>query len=192
MVLLDVIEKICLLGLVIMAWFGRGSRGNRALLEDRSNPILESATPGEEAPAQFSEEELVACLYKGSRVTGQLTFHGAARIDGSVEGEVLCHGRLTIGEGAEVRAKIFGDVVVIRGRVEGDVTAKEKVELGAPARLSGNIDAPRLVIGEGVTFDGYCAMGGIRKRREVQNSQSSSSEKAFRGGRPKLATTLEK
>ena len=125
-------------------------------------------------------------------MTGQLTFHGTARVDGSVDGEILCHGMLTIGEEAEIRAKISGEVVVIRGKVEGDVTAKEKVELGAPARLLGNIDAPRLVVTEGVVFDGYCAMGGAREKREVQNPLRSSSEKLFESGSPKLVTRLEK
>ena len=109
-----------------------------------------------------------------------------------MDGEILCHGMLTIGEEAEIRAKISGEVVVIRGKVEGDVTAKEKVELGAPARLLGNIATPRLVITEGVVFDGDCAMGGAREKREVPNPLSSSSEKAFEGGSPKLVTTLEK
>ena len=175
-----------------MAWFGRGHRGIEGLFEDRPSPILGSDTRGEEGVIELSAEETVAHLYKGSRVTGQLTFHGTARIDGSVDGEILCHGRLTIGEGAEVRANIAADVVVIHGQVEGDVTAKEKVELGAPARLLGNIATPRLVITEGVVFDGDCAMGGAREKRGVPNPLSSSSEKAFEGGSPKLVTTLEK
>ena len=172
-----------------MAWFGRSPRARGALSEDRPSPILSSSGHG--VPAELSGADLVAYLYKGSRVTGQLTFHGTARIDGSVDGEIRCHGRLTIGEGAEIRANVSGDVVVIHGQVEGDVTAKEKVELGAPARLLGNIEAPRLVVAEGVSFDGGCAMGGARELREVPLPLSSSSE-AFEDGSPKLATILEK
>ncbi|MBI2089761.1 MAG: polymer-forming cytoskeletal protein [Deltaproteobacteria bacterium] len=117
-------------------------------------------------PTEPAGEEIVAHLYKGSRVSGQLTFHGPATIDGTVEGEVLCHGILTIGEEAEVRAKISGEVVIIRGRVEGDVAAKKKVELENPARLVGNIQSPRLVVAEGVLFDGDCSMRGAREKGE--------------------------
>jgi cytoskeletal protein CcmA (bactofilin family) len=170
-----------------MAWFGRSPRSKSAT-EDRPSPMLGSL--GRER-AELAAEDLVACLYRGSRVSGQLTFHGTTRIDGNVDGEILCHGRLTIGEGAEIRAKVSGDVVVIHGQVEGDVTAREKVELGAPARLLGNIDTPRLVVEEGVFIDGRCAMGGARKKREISLPLSSSSE-PFEGGSPKLATTLEK
>jgi cytoskeletal protein CcmA (bactofilin family) len=173
-----------------MAWFGRSPRSEGASFEGRPSPTPGSFGLSDGVPADLSAD-LVACLYKGSRVTGQLTFHGATRIDGHVDGEILCHGRLTIGEGAEIRAKVSGEVVVIYGHVEGDVTAKEKVELGAPARLLGNIEAPRLVVAEGVAFEGRCAMSGAGKNREVPLPLSSSSE-PFEGGSPKLATTLEK
>ena len=53
----------------------------------------------------------------------------------TVDGEIQCQGTLTIGEGAEVKAKITGQVVVIRGRVEGNVTAKDRVELVAPGPI---------------------------------------------------------
>ena len=76
----------------------------------------------------------------------------SARVDGNVDGEVLCNGILTIGEGAEIRAKVSGDVIVIHGQVEGDVTATDKIELGAPAHVVGNIVAPRVVVTEGVVL----------------------------------------
>jgi cytoskeletal protein CcmA (bactofilin family) len=169
-----------------MAWFGRSPRARGALFEDRPSPILSPSDP-----AESKGENWVAYLYRGSRVTGQLIFHGTARIDGVVDGQILCHGRLTIGEGAEIRANVSGDVVVIHGQVEGDVTAKERVELGAPARLLGNIETPRLVVAEGVSFDGGCAMRGARELREVPIPLSSSIE-TFESGSPKLATMLEK
>src|SRR3990172_5910802 len=175
-----------------MVWFDRSPGGKKGPPEDAPERAVEPPGAADPSPAEAPSEELVAYLYKGSRVTGQLTFHGPAKIDGSVEGEILCHGVLTIGEEAEVRAKISGEVVVIRGKVEGDVAAKEKVELETPARLLGNIDAPRLTMTEGVVFDGYCSMGGAREKREVLNPPSSGSEKAFESDAAKLPNELEK
>lgn len=139
-----------------------------------------------EVAPQPAESELVGYLFKGSRISGQLTFQGAARIEGSVDGEIHCHGTLTIGEGAEVRAKISGQVVMIRGRVEGNVTAKEKVELVAPARLYGNIDAPRLVITEGVVFDGDCSMGVAKQKGGVASSNSVNADQVSAAQAPKI------
>src|SRR5512144_1291325 len=120
-----------------MAWFDRNLSGKKELQKtdrkpDMVQPVSEpdagestASTKLESAPAPAARG-LVGYLYKGSRVTGQLTFQGSARIDGNVDGEIQCHGTLTIGERAEVRAKISGDVIVIRGKVEGNVVAKEK------------------------------------------------------------------
>lgn len=149
-----------------MAWFDRSPGEKKVPAEEQPEQTVEAVNTTDPTPTQPAGEEIVAHLYKGSRVSGQLTFHGPATIDGTVEGEVLCHGILTIGEEAEVRAKISGEVVIIRGRVEGDVAAKKKVELENPARLVGNIQSPRLVVAEGVLFDGDCSMRGAREKGE--------------------------
>ena len=142
--------------------------------EPKPTPKVEIAPPPPPSPTAG----LVGYLYKGCRVSGQLSFQGPARIDGVVDGEIQCQGALTIGEGAEVRAKISGQVVVIRGKVEGNVTAKERVELLAPARLIGNVSAPRLIISEGVVLDGDCSMGVAKQKSGVVNSQNVSVDRA--------------
>jgi cytoskeletal protein CcmA (bactofilin family) len=179
-----------------MAWFDRGPGEKKGAENEPENsapvfnvnpepakagvpvappPISKAAAAPVTAPG---ETVLVGHLYKGSRVSGQLMFQGSARIDGNVEGEIQCYGTLTIGEGAEVRAKISSHVVVIRGKVEGNVTAKEKVELLSSARVVGNISAPRLTITEGVVFDGDCSMGMAKQKSGVASSLAVSADKA--------------
>jgi cytoskeletal protein CcmA (bactofilin family) len=186
-----------------MAWFDRSLGGKKEpeKIDRKPDAVQPVADPVPVAAAPSPKMEpalgpvvrgLVGYLYKGSRVTGQLTFQGSARIEGSVEGEIQCHGTLTIGERAEVRAKISGDVVVIRGRVEGNVVATEKVELVAPARLFGDIDTPRLIITEGVVFDGDCSMGVTRQKGGVVGSQSLSADKAAAAKTAKLQVDFDK
>jgi len=184
-----------------MAWFDKNPGGKKTETEPQS--VAQAAKPAPEpapvnvapapqpaakveAPPPPSTAGLVGYLYKGSRVSGQLSFQGAARIDGKVDGEVTCQGTLTIGEEAEVKAKLTGQVVVIRGKVEGNVLAKERIELLAPARLIGNISAPRLIMTEGVVFDGDCSMGVARQKGEVAGSHSPSGDKAAAASAPKL------
>lgn len=187
-----------------MTWFDRNPGGKKSLETEpqkvaevpkptpEPTPVVAAApepkpTPKVEvAPPPPSTAGLVGYLYKGCRVSGQLSFQGPARIDGVVDGEIQCQGALTIGEGAEVRAKISGQVVVIRGKVEGNVIAKEKVELLAPARLIGNVSAPRLIIGEGVVFDGDCSMGAAQQTSGVANSQNVSVDRAAAAPTAKL------
>jgi cytoskeletal protein CcmA (bactofilin family) len=187
-----------------MAWFDRspgGKKGSEAVPEKAPEspkpvpePIPVAAAPAPKptpkieaaAPPAPSTPALVGYLYKGSRVSGQLSFQGPARIDGFVEGEIQCQGPLTVGEGAEVRARISGQVVTIQGKVEGNITAKERVELLAPARLIGNVNAPRLIIAEGVVFDGDCSMGTAKQKNGATSSQSVSIERAAAASTAKL------
>ncbi len=191
-----------------MAWFERNSESKKVpeaepkKAPEAPKPVSEAApapvaaaapepkpapaAPKVVAPPAPAEPGLVGYLYKGSRVSGQLSFQGPARIDGSVDGEIQCQGILTIGEGAEIRAKISGHVVIIRGKVEGNVTAREKVELAAPARLIGNVDTPRLIVAEGVIFDGNCAMGVAKQKGGLVSSPSVGADKIAAVPAPKL------
>ena len=91
-----------------------------------------------------------------------------------------------------MRAKISSQVVIIRGKVEGNVTATDKVELIAPARVFGNITSPRLIITEGVVFDGDCSMGAAREVGGVASSKGIGSEKVSVAQAPKLQTDSSK
>jgi len=68
--------------------------------------------------------------------------------------------------------------------VEGNVTAKEKVELLSPARVVGNISTPRLAISEGVIFDGDCSMGMAKQKSGVASSQAVSADKVATASTP--------
>ena len=183
-----------------MAWFDRNpgekkeSANQRAVGSD-SRPVTITMAPEPvpvKEPPRPAEAGVVASLFKGSRVTGQLNFQGPARIDGIVDGEIQCQGMLVIGAGAEVRAKITGQTVVVHGRVEGNVMAKERLELVAPARLYGNIVTPRLTIAEGVVFDGDCSMGTAKQKGGVAGIQGASAEIAVATQAPKLQVDSEK
>lgn len=176
-----------------MAWFEK-SAGDKKSLEVEPDKTAEALKPAASSIASASAVEpkpaakvdeppvstagLIGYLYKGSRVSGQLVFQGSVRIDGSVDGDIQCQGTLTIGESAEVKAKITAKAVVIRGKVEGNVSAKERIELIAPARLIGNIDCPKLIITEGVVFDGDCSMGVAKQKGGVATAQNAVGDLA--------------
>jgi cytoskeletal protein CcmA (bactofilin family) len=102
----------------------------------------------------------VAYLDRGSKASGKLHFEGAARIDGDLDGEV--DGKeITIGESAEATAQIRADSIVVSGRVKGDITATQRIELRATATVIGNITSPKLVVHEGAVFEGHCSMGQV-------------------------------
>ncbi len=103
-------------------------------------------------------EEIIAFLGKGTSFKGVITYDGAVRIDGRVEGEIVTKGTLVVGESAELTAEISAGTVICGGRVEGNVQAAEKVHLINRAKVSGTIRTPSLVIDDGVIFNGTVEM----------------------------------
>jgi cytoskeletal protein CcmA (bactofilin family) len=97
--------------------------------------------------------EIRAFLGEGTQFKGVLSFAGAVRIDGQVEGEVIGDELLIIGEPGQVNAEI-------EVGTQGSITARERVELLRPSRVSGTIRTPCLVVAEGALFNGNCEMSG--------------------------------
>src|SRR5947208_13373426 len=74
--------------------------------------------------------------------------------DGKLEGDISSDGTLNLGDNAVVKGNITVNSVVMRGKVNGNVTAREKIDIKSKTELFGDIRAPRLVMEEGVTFVG--------------------------------------
>lgn len=104
-------------------------------------------------------ENPTTLLDRGCRFEGKLTFEGSVQINGSFRGEIFSDGILVIGEGAEVEGKIEVDCVSIRGKVNGTIHARTRIEMYPPAEVYGDITAPALIVQEGAVFDGNCSMG---------------------------------
>ena len=85
---------------------------------------------------------------------GILKFSGELTFDGKLEGDIQSEGALQLGDNAVVKGNIEVANVVVRGKINGNVVAKEKIDIKARTELFGDIRAPKLVIEEGVTFVG--------------------------------------
>lgn len=97
-------------------------------------------------------------------VKGDIYSRGSLRVDGKVEGSISAEGGVVIGESGVVEADITADHVVVGGEVRGKVTGREKVEIVSPGRMFGDVHtkASKLLISEGVVFEGRCIMGKIK------------------------------
>jgi len=94
-------------------------------------------------------------------MTGSLTFKDAVnlQINGRFDGTLETKGVLAIGEKAQVKATIQGEMIVIGGIVNGTITATTRVELLATARVNGKISSPRVVMQDGAVLQGTLEMG---------------------------------
>ena len=87
-------------------------------------------------------------------LTGSLKFAGELTFDGKLDGDITSEGILNLGDNAVIRGNLNVNSIVVRGKVNGNVSAREKIEIKAKAEMFGDIRAPKLVIEEGVTFVG--------------------------------------
>lgn len=110
-----------------------------------------------------SKEEINAFLGKDTEFEGKFSFTGAVRIDGKFSGEIESSGTLIVGESATITSQIHVADMIISGEVNGDIFAENKIEINIPGKLFGNIQTPKLVIEEGVIFEGNCKMKDLGK-----------------------------
>ena len=104
--------------------------------------------------------------FRSSFIGPKIRFQGELRgdedvlVEGCLEGRVKISKALRVGPHGVVLAEVAAGTVTIAGRVVGNVSADERVELLPTGTLEGNIQAPRIVIGEGARFTGRIDMSG--------------------------------
>jgi cytoskeletal protein CcmA (bactofilin family) len=85
---------------------------------------------------------------------GTLKFNGELTFDGKLEGDINSEGTLNLGDNANVKGTIDVGSVVVRGKITGNIIAKDKIDIKAKTELFGDIKSTKLIIEEGVTFVG--------------------------------------
>ncbi|HEX9627587.1 MAG TPA: polymer-forming cytoskeletal protein [Acidiferrobacterales bacterium] len=75
-------------------------------------------------------------------------------VHGEVTGDADLEGALMLGPGCRWQGNIRADVVVVRGRVMGDIQARVKLDLRATARVTGNVSGPLIAIADGAVVQG--------------------------------------
>lgn len=86
---------------------------------------------------------------------GTLCFASSLELNGRFEGDILAEGPLVIGETAVVKANIKAQsTVVVRGKLQGNIEAKDRVEIASRAQMFGDVTAPKFSLSEGAVFVG--------------------------------------
>jgi cytoskeletal protein CcmA (bactofilin family) len=108
-------------------------------------------------------------------IKGDLKFSGEMSFDGKIDGDVRGEGALILGEPSVVNGNVEAVSAVVRGKVNGNIVTKEKLEIKGKSELFGDIRAAKLSIEEGVTFVG---------KAEINPNKLSPAAAAHRGELP--------
>ncbi|MFW5785875.1 MAG: bactofilin family protein, partial [bacterium] len=108
---------------------------------------------------KIDEADIDTVLAEDVDFEGTLEFEDPVLIKGKFRGEITSSGDLFVSDNATVDAKVTANVVSVRGRVNGDVNARTRLELFSKSRLTGSIVAADLVVESGCVVNATCRMG---------------------------------
>ena len=130
-----------------------------------------------------TDDEDLTLFGKGTQFKGVLNGQGAIRIDGQVEGEVHTTGTLVVGEHGMIKGAISGGTVTISGKINGTVTAAQKIQILPPGILIGDIHAPAIAIEDGAHFHGMSNMGAHKWVEETPSQNPEILDVSIHQGR---------
>jgi cytoskeletal protein CcmA (bactofilin family) len=96
-----------------------------------------------------------ATIGKSLFIKGEITGSESLFVDGKVEGSInLAGNRVTVGRNGQVSANITAREIVVLGKVRGNVSATDRVDIRAEGSLNGDVSAARISIEDGAFFKG--------------------------------------
>jgi cytoskeletal protein CcmA (bactofilin family) len=153
-------------------------------------PTASSASPSPSSSQQFSaalpvSPRAAACISQGIKIKGEVTGSEDLFVDGHVDGKLnLANGSLTIGPNGSVKADVTAREVIVRGKIEGKVTGRDKVQLWSTGQVTGEVQTDRLAIEDGATLRGRVEAGKLASKASETRAAaagSSVSEKSSSG-----------
>lgn len=110
----------------------------------------------------FEAPDRLNRLVEGAKLIGELITDSSIRIDGEVQGNITCAGKVLLGENAVIKGNLNCNEADIEGRITGDLKVEALLTLREKSKVEGNINTNKIEIHQGAIFLGNCAMGGVK------------------------------
>ncbi|HEY1801382.1 MAG TPA: polymer-forming cytoskeletal protein [Terriglobales bacterium] len=139
-----------------------------------STPTVSESAPAAIARPVATSTADQATIGKSLVIKGEVTGSESLYIDGRVEGSInLAGNRVTVGRNGVVAANINAREIVVLGKVRGNLTASDRVDIRSDGSLTGDVVAARISIEDGAYFK-----GGIDIRKAGQSQKVNGEEKS--------------
>jgi cytoskeletal protein CcmA (bactofilin family) len=111
---------------------------------------------------------LYNALTSGSKIIGTVITDSDMRVDGTIEGDVKCSGKMVIGEQGLVKGTVECQSAEIMGTLDGKINVKYTLALRATSRLKGEINTQTLMVEPNAIFNGSCTMGNDSEKVKTE------------------------
>lgn len=108
--------------------------------------------------SQYEESAAMNHIVQGTEINGDLVSDSNVLIDGEMNGNISCSGKVIIGSTGKIKGNLVCVHAEIQGTIDGEVTVEGLLTLTSTARIKGDIQTAKLVIQEGAIFEGSCVM----------------------------------
>jgi cytoskeletal protein CcmA (bactofilin family) len=132
-----------------------------------------------------ADGENFTVLGKDVTFKGVVHFESTVRLDSCFEGEIHTKGVLVVGEHGVIRGTITTGTLISSGKIRGNVTASDKVQLLKSAVLIGDVHSPSFSIEEGAYFKGLSDMGANPWTDESSQSGETLPDLTTRRNKPR-------
>jgi len=120
-----------------------------------------------------------ASIGQGIRIKGEVSGTEDLFVDGFVEGKLnlAADCSLTIGPNGIIKADLVAREIIVRGKVEGKVVARDKLQIGSTGEINGEVQTGRLAIEDGATLRGKVEAGRMETAKTAPAYAGSSAAK---------------
>lgn len=132
---------------------------------------------------RFTDDAFInSIIGEGTRFKGEFDLNGLLRIDGDFTGVIRTRGKVLVGQNGRAECTLHAGTVVVGGVVRGEIVSTEKVIILSTGLVLGNISTPRLIVEEGVIFNGSCRITtpGAEAARGGSNGQRPAASVSAR------------
>lgn len=117
----------------------------------------------------------VGLISKGVEICGDVTFAERLHVDGKIIGKLSSEkGVLVIGETGQIEAEVNVGTCLIHGQLNGDLIARERVEIYRTGRVYGDVATPVLLVEEGAVFNGAVKMSRAAASRTIEEVEGEA------------------
>ena len=131
---------------------------------------------GKEPENQTMTSGQTSIIAQGCKFDGKVQVNGTLRVEGEFKGSIGTPENLVIGKTGVVHADVKVKNAIIGGQLFGNMVAENKIELQSGSHVEGDIKTKRLVIDEGVFFEGNCSMGSNQQKSAAQHGAQPVSQ----------------